>query len=75
MLSYMEHKYHFSTLTPLTIEECVLTNGGEEGDFWHDIAKGVGRVFGYIDGVLDKIAEDVQDFFDGVQEGWESTRN
>ena len=72
----MEHKYNISTLTPLTIEECVLTNGGsEEGDFWHDLAVGIGRFCGWVDGVLDRIGDNVQRFFDKVEAEWENLTN
>ena len=67
----MEHFYHCSDLTPLTSEECLFINGGKEGDALHDLSVFFGRVCGYVDGVLDKLEENIQHFFDRVEEEWE----
>lgn len=64
-----------TNLEPLTFEECVLFNGGEDGDAYHDLARGISYLVHYVKGAWDKFVEDVGDFFDGVQEGWENTRN
>jgi hypothetical protein len=70
---------HFQNLAleSLSVEECIFINGGEEKErnFYYDVVHGITKAVGYICGAVDQLIEDVGDFFDGIQEGWENTRN
>ena len=71
----MKQFSHNADLVPLSLDESIIINGGEEGKAYHDLARAISYAIHYIEGAWDQFVEDVEDFFDGVQGGWENTRN